>query len=148
MCRLVPPPRWMLTPGLVQPAAPQPGMSRPALVCDHRAQFYSSQLLPGHRTVNTARSCHQHDVKTNNKTEYSVLVSLGMLLDETQAPMDFSRSSELTEFEGRPAEMDHMNARKSPVEEDHKGLDLSHSVLDRLSQKVMRCEDHGNCTFL
>ena len=71
-----------------------------------------------------------------------------MLLDETQAPMDFSRSSELTEFEGRPAEMDHMNARKSPVEEDHKGLDLSHSVLDRLSQKVMRCEDHGNCTFL
>ena len=71
-----------------------------------------------------------------------------MLLDETQAPMDFSRSSELTEFEGRPAEMDHINARKSPSEEDHKGLDLSNSVLDRLSQKVMRCEDHRNCTFL
>ena len=71
-----------------------------------------------------------------------------MLLDETQAPMDFSRSSELTEFEGRPAEMDHMNDRKAPAEEDHKGLDLSNSVLDRLSQKVMRCEDHRNCTFL
>ena len=70
-----------------------------------------------------------------------------MLLDDTQAPMDFSRSSELTEFEGRPAEMDHINARKSPSEEDHKGLDLSHSVLDRLSQKVMRCEDHEIAHF-
>ena len=65
-----------------------------------------------------------------------------MLLDETEAPMDFSRSSELTEFEGRPAEMDHLNARKSPADEEQKGLerglDLSNSVLDRLSQKVMR----------
>ena len=59
-----------------------------------------------------------------------------MLLDETEAPMDFSRGSELTEFEGRPVEMDHLNTRKSPAPE--KGLDLSNSVLDRLSQKVMR----------
>ena len=50
--------------------------------------------------------------------------------------MDFSRGSELTEFEGRPVEMDHLNTRKSPAPE--KGLDLSNSVLDRLSQKVMR----------
>jgi len=65
--------------------------------------------------------------------------------------MDFSRGSELTEFEGRPVDMDHLNARKSPAEEDHKGLDLSNSVLDRLSQKVMRsCSpDHnGNASVV
>lgn len=49
--------------------------------------------------------------------------------------MDFSRGSELTstQFDSRPSSMEHMK-----TEPDHKGLDLSNSVLDRLSQKVMR----------
>ena len=91
----------------------------------------------------TPRSlCSHGGCRHSDSKLYSVLVSFGMLLDETEAPMDFSRSSELTEFEGRPVEMDHLNARKSPADEEQKGLerglDLSNSVLDRLSQKVMR----------
>ena len=63
-----------------------------------------------------------------------------MLLDETSSPMDFSRSAELSEqFEPRTsaANMEHMSARTAG-DSEHKGLDLSNSVLDRLSQKVMR----------
>ena len=54
--------------------------------------------------------------------------------------MDFSRSAELSEqFEPRTsaANMEHMSARTAG-DTEHKGLDLSNSVLDRLSQKVMR----------
>ena len=62
---------------------------------------------------------------------FTVLVSFGMLLDERNSPMDFSRGSEITEFANRENQaMEHLN--------EHKGLDLSSSVLDRLSQKVIR----------
>ena len=76
-----------------------------------------------------------------------VLVSLGMLLDESEAPMDFSRGSELSEFQQRRTEMEQLQHRKPELQnfeipksdnEVPRGLDLSHSVLDRLSQKVIR----------
>ena len=64
-----------------------------------------------------------------------VLVSFGMLLEESHSPMDFSRGSELsTDFASRQNTMEHLNARTN----DHKGLDLTSSVLERLSQKAMR----------
>ena len=60
-----------------------------------------------------------------------------MLLEERNSPMDFSRGSELsTEFTNRQNTMEHLNARTT----DHKGLDLTSSVLERLSQKAMRSE--------
>ena len=80
------------------------------------------------------------NVTTTDTHTFSVLVSFGMLLDETSSPMDFSRSAELSEqFEPRTsaANMEHMSARTAG-DTEHKGLDLSNSVLDRLSQKVMR----------
>ena len=69
-----------------------------------------------------------------------------MLLEESEAPMDFSRGSDLSEFQHRRAEMEQFEHRKPetqnyelPKSEDvPKGLDLSHSVLDRLSQRVIR----------
>ena len=75
-----------------------------------------------------------------------VLVSLGMLLEETEAPMDFSRGSDISEFQHRRSEMEQFEHRKpepqnyelQKSEDVPKGLDLSHSVLDRLSQRVIR----------
>ena len=69
-----------------------------------------------------------------------------MLLEETEAPMDFSRSSDISEFQHRRSEMEQFEHRKpepqnyemTKSEEVSKGLDLSHSVLDRLSQRVIR----------
>ena len=69
-----------------------------------------------------------------------------MLLDETEAPMDFSRGTDHTEFQHRRSEMEQFEHLKpAPVNFEHvnsegapKGLDLSHSVLDRLSQKAIR----------
>jgi len=70
-----------------------------------------------------------------------------MLLEERNSPMDFSRGSELsTEFTNRQNTMEHLNARTT----DHKGLDLTSSVLERLSQKAMRATspDHnGNASL-
>jgi len=75
-----------------------------------------------------------------------------MLLDETEAPMDFSRGSDHTEFQHRRSEMEQFEHLKpAPVNFEHvnseeapKGLDLSHSVLDRLSQKAIRpSSDHN-----
>ena len=48
--------------------------------------------------------------------------------------MDFSRGSEVQ----NSVKMDHIDTRTGAPHADHKGLDLSNSVLDRLSQKVMR----------
>ena len=48
--------------------------------------------------------------------------------------MDFSRGSEVQ----NSVKMDHIDTRTGAPHADHKGLDLSSSVLDRLSQKVMR----------
>lgn len=75
-----------------------------------------------------------------------------MLLEETEAPMDFSRSSDISEFQHRRSEMEQFEHRKpepqnyemTKSEEISKGLDLSHSVLDRLSQRVIRpSSDHN-----
>eukprot|EP00092_Neocalanus_flemingeri_P040949 GFUD01044588.1.p1 GENE.GFUD01044588.1~~GFUD01044588.1.p1 ORF type:complete len:648 (+),score=113.07 GFUD01044588.1:584-2527(+) len=85
--------------------------------------------------------------------KYKVLVSFGMLLDETETPMDFSRTSPgLSEFQHRRSEMEHFEHRKPELqnfehaksEDAPKGLDLSHSVLDRLSQRAIRpSSDHN-----
>ena len=69
-----------------------------------------------------------------------------MLLEETEAPMDFSRGSDISEFQHRRSEMEQFEHRKpepqnyelQKSEEVPKGLDLSHPVLDRLSQRVIR----------
>ena len=69
-----------------------------------------------------------------------------MLLEETEAPMDFSRGSDISEFQHRRSEMEQFEHRKpepqnyelQKSEDVPKGLDLSHSVLDRLSQRVIR----------
>ena len=57
-----------------------------------------------------------------------------MLLDERNSPMDFSRGSDVQSS----VKMDQIDTRTAAPNADHKGLDLSSSVLDRLSQKVMR----------
>ena len=68
-----------------------------------------------------------------------------MLLDEAEEPMDFSRSSErLQEYTGRmEADTGHQEKLADPFgatqklgDPNARGLDLS--VLDRLSQKVIR----------
>ena len=63
-----------------------------------------------------------------------------MLLDEAEAPMDFSRGSErLNDYNPRRLEMEgveeHQSGEQKHISEP-RGLDLS--VLDRLSQKAIR----------
>ena len=72
----------------------------------------------------------------------SAPVKLGMLLEESEAPMDFSRRSELSELQRQRAEMElaeqSVEAKRQKLNDNSRGLDLSNSVLDKLSQKVIR----------
>ena len=65
-----------------------------------------------------------------------------MLLEESEAPMDFSRRSELSELQRQRAEMElaeqSVEAKRQKLNDNSRGLDLSNSVLDKLSQKVIR----------